>query len=79
MNDRGPDWKAEQLKLKIGVENLRVGLIRAELEIVEAETRIEKSKINIESTHKSIAEGLGRLEDLIETHGNLIEGVMKNG
>ena len=79
MADIGPDWKAEQLKLKIGVENLRVGLIRSELEIVEAETRIKKSKVNIESTHKSIAEGLGRLEDLIKTHGNLIKGVMKNG
>jgi len=75
MADKGPDWKAEELKLVIAVENLKVGLIRSQLEIVEAEGRIERSNTNIKSTHKAIADGEKRLEDMIKAHGNLIEGV----
>ena len=79
MADVGPDWKAEQLKLKIGIENLKVGLIRAQLTIVEAEGNIRKASTNIESTHKAIGEGEKRLAALVETHGNLIEGVPEDG
>ena len=79
MADRSPDWKAEQLKLKIGVENLKVGLFRSELEITEAEGRIRASKTNIKSLHEAIAEGKKKLDALVKTHGDLIEGVKDNG
>lgn len=73
MADKGPNWKAEQFKLKIAVENLRVGLIRSQLEIVEAERRIAASETNIESTHKAIEEGEQRLQGLIKDHGDLMK------
>lgn len=79
MADKGPNWKAEQFKLKIAIENLKVGLIRAQLEIVEAEGRIAASETNIESTHKAITEGEQRLQGLVKDHGDLIEGVMDDG
>ena len=79
MADKGPNWKAEQLKLQIAVGNLRVNIQRSRLEIVEAEGRITAAETNIESTHKAISEGEQRLQDLIKKHGNLIEGVMDDG
>ncbi len=81
MADKGPNWKAEQLKLKVGIENLKVNLIRADLEITEAEGRIEASNVNKESLRVAIAEGEKKLKDLIKDKGNLIEaeGVTKNG
>ncbi len=79
MADKGPNWKAEQLKLRIAVENLKVNIHRSRLEIIEAEGRIAASEKNIESTHKSIDEGEQRLQDLVKKHGNLIEGVTKDG
>ena len=63
MADKGPDFKAEQLKIMIQIETLKVGLIRAELEIVEAESRVKASKTNIESTHSAIAETQQKLKD----------------
>ncbi len=79
MADKGPNWKAEQLKLDIAVGNLKVNIRRSLLEIVEAEGRITAAQTNIESTHKAISEGEQRLQDLIKKHGNLIEGVKKDG
>lgn len=79
MADKGPNWKAEQLKLKIGIENLKVNLIRSQLDIIEAEGRIAASNKNMESTHAAIADGEKRLEELIDSHGNLIEGVINDG
>lgn len=79
MADKGPNWKAEQLKLCIAVENLRVNIRRSQLEIIEAEGRVAAAEKNIEATHKSITEGEQRLQDLIDKHGNLIEGVINDG
>ncbi len=79
MADKGPNFMAEQLKLKISIDTLSVGLIRAQLEIAEAEGRIAAAKTNIKSTHKAIGEGEERLQRLIKDHGNLIEGGLENG
>ncbi len=79
MADKGPNWKAEQLKLHIAVGNLKVNIQRSRLEIVEAEGRIAASEKNIESTRKAISEGEQRLQDLVKKHGNLIEGVKEDG
>ena len=79
MANKGPNWKAEQLKLQIAVGNLKVNIQRSQLEIVEAEGRIGASEKNIESTNKAISEGKQRLQDLIEKHGNLIEGAKDDG
>ena len=79
MADKGPNWMAEQLKLRISIDTLKVGLTRSQLEIAEAEGRVEAAKTNIKSTHKAIAEGQERLAKLIKDHGNLIEGVTENG
>ncbi len=72
MADKGPDFKAEQLKIMIQIETLKVGLIRAELEIVEAESRVKASKTNIESTHSAIAETQQKLKDFIKQRGDLV-------
>ena len=79
MAHKGPNWKAEQLKLCIAVENLRVNIRRSQLEIIEAEGRVAAAEKNIESTHDAIKEGEQRLQDLIDKHGNLIEGVINDG
>lgn len=79
MADKGPNWKAEQLKSVIAVDNLKVGITRSQLDIVEAEGRIITAETNIESLHKAITDGENRLRDLIKDHGNLIEGVIENG
>lgn len=75
MADKKPNWKAEQLKIHIQVETLKVNKIKSELEIVDAEARIEAMHTNIDSSNKAIAEAVGKLDKLIEKHGNLIEGV----
>ena len=79
MADKGPNWKAEQLKLRIVVENLKVNIHRSRLEIIESEGRIVAAETNIESTRKAISEGEQRLQDLVKKHGNLIEGVLNDG
>ncbi len=79
MADKGPNWKAEQLKIRIMVENLKVNRIRSELEIIEAEGRIEACQKNITATHKAVGDAEEKLEELVKKHGNLIEGVMDDG
>lgn len=73
MADVGPNWKAEQLKLKIGIGDLEVRLIRSDLEIVEAENKIKIAKVNKKATEEAIEDGKARLAALIKEHGNLIE------
>ncbi len=70
MADKGPNFKVEQLKLIVQVENLKVGLFRSELDIAEAEGRIKASQTNIESTHKAIAESEEKLKEFIKSHGD---------
>lgn len=70
----GPNWKVEQLKLHIGIQDLTTRLIRSQLEITEAEHRIAISEDNIKATHKAIADGQKRLRELIKEHGDLVNG-----
>lgn len=79
MSDKGPDWKAEQLKVKIGIETLKVGLIRSKLEITEAEGRVKAAQKNTDSTNEAIKNGQERLDELINTHGDLINEVTNDG
>jgi len=79
MADVGPNWKAEQLKLYIGVKDLETKLIRSELEIVEAENKVKIAKNNIKAAHEAIADGKERLAALIKEHGDLIKGVNGDG
>ncbi len=76
MADKGPNWKAEQLKIHIAIENLKVNRIRSQLEIIEAEGRIEACQKNINATHQAVSDAEEKLSVLMEKHGNLIEGVM---
>ncbi len=75
----GPNWSVEQLKLRIGVQDLTTRLMRLELEIAEAKGRIENAKNNIKATRKAIAESEERLSVLVKEHGDLTEGVKVDG
>ena len=75
----GQNWSVEQLKLRIGVQDLTTRLMRLELEIVEARGRIDNAKNNIKATQKAIAEGEERLSVLVKEHGDLSKGDKVDG
>lgn len=71
----GPNWKIEQMKLKVGMQDLNTRLLRLKLAIAESEGRIENDKNNIKATEKAIEEARKNFAALVKEHGDLTEGV----
>ncbi len=70
----GPDQKLLQLKLKMGISNLRTTILRNEMEIAESEGRISTAKNNMKSSSKAMEETEENLAKSIQDHGDLTNG-----